>query len=413
MQINAARLEQRLLTLAQIGATPEGGVNRWAFTPEDRQATDLVMGWMREAGLQVRQDAGGNVFARKPGRREGPRVLAGSHLDSVPQGGRYDGPAGVLSALEALQTLVENGIETELPLEACVFVNEEGSRFAGGLLGSSLLGGQFDPADLDRLHDPEGVSLREAMAAFGADPSRVETCKAQPGELAAYFEVHIEQAKVLEDKGLPVGIVSGIAGIAQFRITIRGRAEHAGATPMAYRHDPLVGAALVVQEIERAAREAGPSSRATVGFITARPGGANVIPSDVTFSLDIRDTDADQRARVIQRIHTYLETVCADRGLRYEWQQAVMTPPVVLPDRMVGLLKETAVEQGHEPFMLVSGAAHDGMNLAELCPVGMIFLRSREGLSHNPAEFTAAADLAAGAQLLLGALVKAANGALG
>ncbi len=398
--VNADRLNQRLQYLGQFGRTADGGITRYALSPAEKSATEAVIGWMREAGLEVRQDGAGNLFGRLPGKRPGPAVLTGSHLDSVPNGGDYDGPAGVLTALEVVQALREQGMVPELPIEVVSFIGEEGSRFPHGLMGSSFVAGTFPYDELEQTVDRNGISLVEALRAYGADPDQAKAAQAAPEAYKAYVEVHIEQSGLLEAKGLPVGIVSGIAGMRQAQGIIRGRAEHAGACPMELRKDPMPAAAEVILEVERAARESGPTTRATVGFVQARPGAANVIPAAVELSFDIRDLDGDRRDACVERVRQFFLSTCERRGLVGEWQVQHTSTPIRCDAAIIDTMEKAALSLGLEPFQLPSGAVHDGANIAELCPVGMIFLRSRNGLSHCPEEYTTPEDIGQGARLL-------------
>ncbi|MFZ5814646.1 MAG: Zn-dependent hydrolase [Bacillota bacterium] len=409
MQINAQRLNERLAFLARFGRTPDGGVTRYALSPEEKAATDTVAGWMEQAGLQVRRDAVGNLFGRLPGRRPGPAILTGSHLDSVPNGGNYDGPAGVLTALEVVESFREQGLVPEFPVEVVSFIGEEGSRFPHGLMGSSFVAGQFPLEHIETMRDRQGLSLADALREYGADPSRAREAAVPPGTYKAYVEVHIEQSGLLEARGLPVGIVSGIAGMRQARGLIRGRAEHAGACPMELRKDPMPAAAEVILEVERAARESGPTTRATVGFVQARPGVANVIPAQVELSFDIRDLDGDRRDECVERVRWFFLDVCRRRGLGGEFEIQHTSVPTRCDARVVATMEEAARAIGLEPFQLPSGAVHDGANIAALCPVGMIFLRSRDGLSHCPQEYTSPEDVALGGRLLAETLWRLAN----
>lgn len=335
--------------------------------------------------------------------------MTGSHLDSVPNGGDYDGPAGVLTALEVVESFREQGLVPELPIEVVSFIGEEGSRFPYGLMGSSLLAGNFPYGELDSMADRQGVRLADALQAYGAEPARAREAVAAPGAYKAYVEVHIEQSGLLEAKGLPVGIVSGIAGMRQARGLIRGRAEHAGACPMELRYDPMPAAAEVILEVERAARESGPTTRATVGYIQARPGAANVIPAQVELSFDIRDLDGDRRDACVERVRRFFLDACRRRGLEGEFEIQHTSTPTRCDAAIVATMEEAAQSLGLSPFHLPSGAVHDGANVAEICPVGMIFLRSKNGLSHSPEEFTAPEDLATGARLLAETLWRLAS----
>lgn len=409
MNINAERVNQRLQHLSQFGSTLDGGVTRFALAAAEQQATETVAAWMKEAGLQVRRDAVGNLFGHLPGKRSGPAILTGSHLDSVPNGGNYDGPAGVLCALEAVTAMREQGLVPELPIEVVSFIGEEGSRFPYGLLGSSFLAGIFPYDQIESITDREGVSIAEGLKAYGCDPAAAREAAVAPGTYAAYVEVHIEQSGLLESKNLPVGIVSGIAGMRQLRGMIRGRAEHAGACPMELRRDPMPAAAEVILEVERAARESGPTTRATVGFIKANPGGSNVIPASVELSFDIRDLEAERRDACVERIKAFFHSSCERRGLTGDMQVQHTSTPIRCDGRIIAAMAEASDTLGLEPFQLPSGAVHDGANLASICPVGMIFLRSRDGLSHTPLEYTSPEDIAAGTALLAETLWRLAN----
>ena len=400
MQINAARVNERLAYLTRFGTTPDGGVTRYALSTAEKAATEAVAGWMEEAGLKVRRDAVGNLFGRLPGRRPGPAVLTGSHLDSVPSGGHYDGPAGVLTALEAVQSMQEQGLVPDLPIDAAAFIGEEGSRFPHGLMGSAFLTGTFPYDEISQLKDRDGVTLDEALRSCGSDPARARDAAVVPGVYKAYVELHIEQSGMLEARGLPAGIVSGIAGMRQARGIIRGRAEHAGACPMDLRRDPMPAAAEVILEVERAARESSPATRATVGFIKAGPGAANVIPASVELSFDIRDLDGDRRDACVERVRAFFFEACRRRGLSGEFEVQHTSTPIRCDAAIVQTMTEAAGALGMEAYQLPSGAVHDAANVALICPVGMIFVRSRDGLSHCPQEYTSPADIAAGTRLL-------------
>jgi len=318
----------------------------------------------------------------------------------VPNGGHYDGPAGVLAALEAAQSMQEQGQVPELPIDVAVFIGEEGSRFPHGLLGSSFLTGTFPYEEIDHLKDRDGISIAEALREYGAHPERAREAAVAPGAYKAYVELHIEQSGILEARGLPAGIVSGIAGMRQARGAIHGRAEHAGACPMDLRRDPMPAAAEVILEVERAARESDPATRATVGFVSAQPGAANVIPAAVELSFDIRDLDGDRRDACVERIRTFFMAACSRRNLKGEFEIQHTSIPIRCDTTIVQTMLDAAGALGLEPFQLPSGAVHDGANVSLVCPVGMIFVRSRAGLSHCPQEYTSPADIAAGTGLL-------------
>ncbi|NQF15918.1 Zn-dependent hydrolase [Brevibacillus sp. HB1.3] len=397
--INSDRLWDRLGQLGNIGKQEAGGITRLSFTPEERAAKDLVTGFMKEAGLTVREDEVGNLIGRKEGKNPAaPVVLVGSHIDSVPNGGDYDGPLGVLAGVEVLQTMQEQGIETEHPIEVIAFTDEEGTRFGYGMIGSRGIAGLIKRDELEQA-DKNGVTIAEAMRQTGLDPDRTSLAARTPGSVKAYVELHIEQGKVLESRGLSVGIVTGVAGPLWLNFVLEGEAGHAGATPMNLRRDPMAAAAQVMLVIEEEAGRTG-TSVGTVGRLQAFPGGVNVIPGRVEFSLDLRDVDEAIRDEVEQRIYERAEAICAKRNVTLKVELLQRIAPAVCSDDIQHAVAEACEAEGLEAFRLPSGAGHDCMQLVGLCPVGMIFARSKDGISHNPAEFTTKEDCANGAQVL-------------
>ena len=397
--VDGGRLWERLGELAEIGRHEEGGVARLSFTPEERQAKELVASYMREAGLAVREDGAGNLFGRREGKNPGaPAVLVGSHVDSVMNGGNFDGPLGVLGGIEVLQTMQEEGVETERPVEVVAFTDEEGARFSLGMVGSRALTGALSQEDL-RHEDREGVSIAAAMRKAGLDPAGVGGAARSPGSLAAYLELHIEQGKVLEGEGLPVGVVTGIAGPVWLRLSLSGEAGHAGTTPMGARRDALAAAVEVVRIVEAEASATG-STVGTVGQIEARPGGINIIPGRVELSLDLRDIDEAVRDRVEGRIRARAGEACVLRGVGLEFGELQRLPPAPCSEEIRASIAAACEGEGIRPFSLPSGAGHDGMHVAELCPMGMIFVRSRDGISHNPKEWSSREDCEAGCKVL-------------
>lgn len=407
-EIDADRLWSRLSELAEIGKSEGGGVTRLSFTEEERAAKDLVASYMREAGLAMREDVAGNLFGRREGRvGDAPVVLTGSHVDSVRNGGDFDGPLGVLGAVEALQTMDERGVETERPVEVVAFTDEEGARFSFGMVGSRATAGTLTPEHLTN-EDENGVSIAEAMRASGLDPGRIDEAARAPGSVYAYVELHIEQGRILEAEDLPVGVVTGIAGPAWLRFTLAGEAAHAGTTPMNLRRDALAAAAAMIGRIEREAARTG-TSVGTVGQLELSPGGINIVPGQVSFSLDLRDIDEDVRNDVEARIMHEAALLCEKRGVELETKTIQRLSPAPCSALVRDAAWEACETLGFEPFGLASGAGHDGMHLTELCPIGMIFVRSRGGMSHNPAEYSLKEDCAAGAEVLYRTLLKLAG----
>ncbi|WPZ18186.1 hydantoinase/carbamoylase family amidase [Geobacillus subterraneus] len=397
--IQGERLWQRLMELGEVGKKPSGGVTRLSFTAEERRAKDFVASYMREAGLSVYEDAAGNLIGRKEGADpDAPVVLVGSHLDSVYNGGCFDGPLGVLAGVEVVQAMNEHGVVTHHPIEVVAFTDEEGARFRFGTIGSRAMAGMLPQEALER-RDAEGISLAEAMKQAGLDPDRLPQAARKPGTVKAYVELHIEQGRVLEEAGLPVGLVTGIAGLIWVKFTIEGKAEHAGATPMSLRRDPMAAAAQIIAIIEEEARRTG-TTVGTVGQLHVYPGGINVIPERVEFVLDLRDLKADVRDQVWNAIAARAETIAKERNVRLTTERLQEMPPVLCSDEVKRAAEAACRKLGYLPFWLPSGAGHDGVQLASICPIGMIFVRSQDGVSHSPAEWSTKEDCAAGAEVL-------------
>ncbi|HXL43183.1 MAG TPA: Zn-dependent hydrolase [Gaiellaceae bacterium] len=375
---------------ARIGAD-DGGVSRFAWTPELAQANEWLVGRLRELGLETEIDAAGNVFGRWEGG-EGTAVLVGSHLDTVPRGGRYDGALGVLAALEVVRTLKREGVSLRRPLWIVSFNDEEGSRFQTGMLGSRAFIGELDLEDWRR----RGVA--DAMTAGGFDFERLGEAKAVD-RVGAYLELHIEQGPVLEQEGLDLGIVSGIAGLLGFRVRLSGEANHAGTTPMASRRDALAGAARIVLELRDEARSRGDMT-ANVGILTVAPGGFNVIPGTAEFTIDARAGDADTFARAEKFVRDTLERVAAEERLELEVTKTHRKPPTPLDPGLQDLLGQGAAAEGATARSMPSGAGHDAMVLAKHVPAAMLFVPSRAGISHSPDEYTSPEQCELGARVL-------------
>jgi allantoate deiminase len=409
MNINSERLWKQILELGQIGKNTHGGVTRLSFTDEEKQAKEYVAKLMKDAGLKVYQDSIGNLF----GRFEGmdpllPVVLVGSHLDSVINGGIFDGPAGLLTAIEALKTLKEQGITTTHPIEVVAFTDEEGARFNTGMFGSKALCGKLSVEEMYEIKDQQKITLADAMKQFGYDPDQVGQARRDPASIKAYLELHIEQGKVLESAGLPVGVVSGIAGPLWMHVTLTGEAGHAGTTPMNLRKDPLVAAAVIIQALEEIAKKQ-PYTVGTVGKLLVEPGGTNIIPGTVKFTMDIRDTSIAARNEVEQEIMQVIESVCGERGIRHAVEVLHRIPPVSSSPVIMEMIQQSCHEANLATLSIFSGAGHDAMILADITDVGMIFVKSKDGISHNPKEWTDQEDLAYGAEVLFHTIQKLAD----
>jgi allantoate deiminase len=397
--INKERLWNRLQLLSEIGKTESNGVTRLSFTPEERAAKDLVTTFMKEAGLQVREDEVGNLIGRKEGvNTDAPVVLTGSHVDSVFNGGNFDGPLGVLAAVEALQVMNELNIETEHPIEVIAFTDEEGARFSFGMIGSRGIAGTLTQEELLN-KDNQGISIAEAFVATGLQPDAIGKAARKPEDVKAYFELHIEQGKVLEGQNLSTGIVSGLAGPLWLKFIFEGEVGHAGATPMSIRHDSLTAAARVMLVIEAEAAKTG-TTVGTVGQVQVLPGGINIIPGRVEFSLDLRDINEVVRDEVEQRIREQAGQICEAQGVRLTIEDLQRVAPAPCSDIVKNAAKDAFEKLGLDINYLPSGAGHDGMQLLGLCPMGMIFIRSKNGISHDPAEWSSKEDCADGASVL-------------
>ena len=406
MEVRVDRIEKDLEAINSFTATPGKGITRFTFSQEYMRARDYVIAELKKIGAQVSTTVGGNLRGCLEGREKGrPSVMVGSHIDSVFQGGRFDGVAGVVCALEAARVIAENNVLHRYPLDVVVFAEEEGSRFGSIMIGSRAWVGKLRSDDLLRLKDRDGISYREAMESSGliVDDSHVLAAN----DVMAMIELHIEQSLVLESKGIRIGSVEGINGIKQFLVTLHGVANHAGATPMGLRKDALQGAARIISEVERiATHEMRGSIVATVGFVNCEPGQTNVIPGKVQFTVDIRDLDPKRLEEAVNRVVAQIEQTCADRALTFEIAPRSDTPPVRLSEKIIRLIEEAARDINVQSLRMPSGALHDSSILPEITEVGMIFVPSKEGRSHCPEEFTELNDLAAGAQILLGATLK-------
>lgn len=405
MNIELSRIERDLEALSQFGHT-DCGINRFAYTREEREALSFLRGLMEQAGMEVKMDPIGNLVGRYQGTEENlPAVILGSHIDTVPCGGMYDGAVGVIGGIEVVRMMAEHQYRPKHPVEVMVFVNEEGHRFPGPMLGSHTLAHGITEQDLEN-RDHEGVTVREALMGAGLDPGLAHTAKRDPATIKGYLELHIEQGAILESKGLAVGIVNGIAGLLAAKAEIRGKADHAGSTPMHGRKDALAGAAEMVLAAERIAKESGDNTVATVGFLQVEPGGGNVIPGRALLSFDIRDIDLEVRTRAVENIRTALQEVCRRRQLEGDFRITVDDQPCVISGSMVNLFKEASQKAGFPVFELMSGAVHDAVNMHSITDTGMLFIRSKDGISHSSLEYSSIEDIGAGVQVLFEAVKK-------
>ncbi|MBN7774001.1 Zn-dependent hydrolase [Clostridium aminobutyricum] len=405
MKTNTERLFLHLLELGKVGEKENGGITRLSFTEEEKQAKELVKAYMKEAGLLVREDSVGNLIGRKEGTNaNAPVILIGSHLDSVPDGGKFDGSLGVLAGIEVLHSLMEQKIKTTHPIEVIAFKDEEGARFGCGMIGSRAITGKLG-LELLKQVDASGISMAEAMKETGLDIAEIVDLARNPECVKAYIELHIEQGKVLEDHHLPIGIVSGIAGPVWMNFTLIGEAGHAGATPMNVRRDPIVAGAKIITYINNRTKRY-PDAVATIGQINILPNAINVIPSQMEFSLDLRDVHEATRDKIEILIRSYAEKICDRHGIKLDINILQRVSPSLCNSEICNIIEEGCKEAGEEPFYLVSGAGHDGMQFKDFCPVGMIFVRSRNGISHRADEWSSQEDCGAGTEVLYNTILK-------
>jgi N-carbamoyl-L-amino-acid hydrolase len=397
LRVNGKRLLDRLSELATRGAREDGGCNRLAFTDADKEGRDLVTSWMRDLGMKVVIDAIGNGIAHRPGVDDGPPVMIGSHIDTVRTGGRYDGNYGVLSGLEVVETLKDAGITTRRPLAVAFFSNEEGSRAAPDMMGSLVYVGGLSPQEAYDAVTIDGKKVGEELARIGY---RGDAPVPGPAPYA-YVELHIEQGPVLEAERFRIGAVTGVQGISWTEVTVRGQSNHAGTTPMSYRHDAGYVAGETAAFVRRLTREMKGAQVGTVGYLTLEPNLVNVVANKAVFTVDLRNTDEKLLQSAEARLDNFLGRISDDEGVEISTRRLARFEPVDFDPRMISLVEETALSLGATVKRLPAGAGHDAQMLARVCPSGMIFTPSVKGLSHNPKEHTDPVDLELGANVLL------------
>jgi N-carbamoyl-L-amino-acid hydrolase len=404
VRVNAARLWSSLMEMAAIGATPKGGVRRIGLSEEDRQGRDLFRRWCENQGYAVRVDPLGNMFARRPGSENGLKpVLVGSHLDSQPTGGKFDGAFGVLAALEAMRTLDDLGVATRRPIEIVNWTNEEGAVFRP-MVGSEVFTGAMPLESAYALREPSGETMKARLETIGYRGER----PLDPEDVHCYFEAHIEQGPILELERKTIGVVTGGIGLMWYKVTLTGVEAHAGPTPMRVRRDALMGAAevaLAVREIARA-HEGG---RGTVGCLTPYPASPNVIPGVVEMTVDLRHENGAELLRMDSAFRGVVAAVAQENKLASEVDLTVESPPIPFHPRLVGFVRDAAEALGFSHLDIVSGAGHDAFHMARRVPTSMIFIPCENGISHNESENATQADCEAGCNVLLQAALRAAN----
>ena len=403
LRIDGERLWQSLMELARIGATPKGGVKRLTLTDTDRVARDLFARWAREAGLELRVDAIGNMFARRTGRDASLAPVAmGSHLDSQPSGGKFDGAYGVMAGLEVLRTLNDAGVETRAPLEVVSWTNEEGSRFTPVMMGSGVFAGVFPLGHVLGQKDVDDTTVEGALRSIGY------AGEAPAHRLGAYFEAHIEQGPVLEDARTTIGVVQGALGQRWFDAVLTGQDAHAGPTPMELRKDALIAASRLVLEVNRIALAFPDYARGTVGSMQVKPNSRNVIPGEVRMSVEFRNQNDETLTKMVAALRESLKAIETACRVAIELTEVTYFPPCRFDAAMVGAVRDAAVALGYSQRDIVSGAGHDAVYVARVAPTAMIFIPCEGGISHNEIENATPQDLAAGCNVLLHAVLSRA-----
>ena len=402
--VNAQRLQQTLEKLSEFGQNPEGGVTRLGFSEADLAAREYVISLMRTAGLAVRVDPAGNIFGRRAGTQNLPVLLFGSHTDSVPHGGNFDGDVGSMGALEVMRALNERQVSTRHPLEMVIWTNEEGHHFGKAVFGSAAAAGLLGPEFLER-RDDQGLTLADWLRRYGQDPARFAEARIQPGTVAGYLELHIEQGAVLDEAGIPIGVVQGIVGIHWWTCTATGFANHAGTTPMNRRQDALAAASRAVLAVREEVRAEPGRQVGTVGTMKVEPGGRNIIPGRVEFSVELRDLDEAKVARIWERLEKRFAGIAREEKVALACAPLSSDRPERTDPAFQQAIREASGAAGLATMDLPSGAGHDAQNVARLAPIGMIFVPSRAGISHSPKEFTPAEQVANGAEVLYRAVL--------
>jgi N-carbamoyl-L-amino-acid hydrolase len=408
LRIDGQRLWDSLMQLAQVGATEKGGVCRLALTDLDRQGRDLFTRWAREAGCEVRVDAIGNIFARRAGRNNAlPPITTGSHIDTQPTGGKFDGNYGVLAGLEVIRALNDAKVVTEAPLEVAVWTNEEGSRFVPVMMGSGVFAGAFTLEHALAQRDNDGISVSEALTAIGYAGAATPLATASP--VGAYFEAHIEQGPVLEANERVIGVVEGALGQRWYDVVVQGMEAHAGPTPMELRKDALLAASELVIEVNRIALAHAPHGRGTVGWIDNYPNSRNVIPGRVKLSVDLRAADDVVLSAMDAELKEAVQRIATKGKVEMSVEQVVYFQPQPFTPKLVSAVREAAQAQGMTWMNVISGAGHDAVYLARVCPTAMIFVPCLDGISHNEIEDAQPDHLEAGCNVLLQAMLQSAG----
>ena len=402
LRVNGGRINAHLAALSEFGKNPQGGVSRVAYSEADRGARAKVMEWMRDAKLEPTIDYAGNIIARRAGQNTSLKPLVfGSHIDSVPAGGNYDGQVGSMGAIEVARTLAEHGVMTRHPIEVVIWQNEE-----GGLFGSRAVSGQLTTAELKTVSS-SGKTIEDGIAFIGGDVTKLDQVKRRKGDIAGYIELHIEQGGTLARDKIDIGVVEGIVGIKRWDVTVTGFANHAGTTPMNERHDALLAASRFVEMVNRVVRGIPGRQVGTVGRIEAFPGAPNVIPGKVVFTLEVRDLRDAKIDTIYERIAREAKSIGSQNGTQFAFAPVHVSEAAPSTPRMRAIISDAAKSLGLSSRVMPSGAGHDAQAMALLAPMGMIFVPSIGGISHSPKEFSRPADITNGANVLLKTVIAA------
>jgi allantoate deiminase/N-carbamoyl-L-amino-acid hydrolase len=408
MKINASRLQQHFEAMSKIGKIDKTGTCRPTMTPLEKQGFDLASSWMKDAGMKTHIDNFGNLIGRLEGKNNSlPILMMGSHLDSQPYGGRFDGVAGVLCAIEVVKTLTENNITPERSIEVISFADEEGWRFNKGLFGSRGILGKLEKGELQRT-DKDGITREKALRDFGCDPDKFAESEYKLGSIYCFLELHIEQGPILDNSNKPIGVVSGISGPLWLTVKLKGMAGHAGSVPMAMRKDALVGAAEIIIALNEIANQVpGAPTVGTVGTLNVFPASRNIIPEEVTFTVDLRDIELERRNKYEKQLMDKIKSITQKHKLTYEISEDTNSEPRYCADWIKDIIKKECNTLGLiDTPELMSGPFHDAMALSYACDYGMIFVRCKDGISHNPLEYASYEDLAIGAEVLYGTVLQ-------
>lgn len=401
IQADPDRMAARIMEIAKIGANPDGGVSRLAYSDADLEARTYVIGLMKEAGLEVFIDPAGNIIGKRKGSDPTlSSILFGSHIDSVPYGGNYDGVAGVISALECMELMKDNNIQNRHPMEVVVFTDEE-----GGLIGSMAMNGTLTEKDLKRISN-SGKEIKQGIMDLGGDTSNLDMSVRDKQELFGFIELHIEQGAFLEMEGYNIGVVEGIVGIETWEVTIVGKANHAGTTPMNIRQDALLAASRLVLSVNEIVRSFPGSQVGTVGEIHVEPGASNVVPGRVTLTIELRDLSRDKIMQVFTRISERIQIIEKETDTKISYKEDHSNKPAVLDKKIKEMIAASARDLNLKYKYMPSGAGHDAQNMAKLTPTGMIFIPSKDGISHSPDEYSSIEDVVNGASVLFHTIMK-------